>query len=242
MLPEIIDSVIVELETATFDTVLSRIEPLANTVESISEFDINASSRISSSISIFVRISPFAVPWSIVTLLKNESSIVELVNTSLLPVELFSWPLSTIVFVNTLLLPVPSEKSELTIVTLSTAVFAIVPRWISESLTSDVLIVPLLNSLSSITLLFISELNIVTLEILPPVMVILSKISYCIACTSSFLVMFLVPSSPWIRLTITKRSSVRVLAPVIGPNSEIFDIYFYPLFFLIFIKISWWSA
>ena len=46
----------------TFETEESAMLPFANIVESISELEINASSRMSSSISMFVKIRPFAVP------------------------------------------------------------------------------------------------------------------------------------------------------------------------------------
>ena len=221
---EKVESTILVVSISLFESAVSNIVPFENEVVTIVLFEIKASSRISSSIVIFVRIKLLAVPPSMVTLLKNESSMVELVKMLLLPVELFNAPKSTIVFVNTLLLPVPFEKSEVVIATLDTSVPTIVPPSKEVSVIAVESIVPPLNVLLFITLSSMVELKILTPVTDPPVMEILSKTSYWIACSNSFRVIFLVPSSPCMRLTITKRSSERVLAPLIGSSSEIFDI------------------
>ena len=72
---------IVELEIAVSkisvlpEITVSLIVPLEKSVVMITEFDINASSRTISSIVMFVRIKPFAVPCSIATFANVESSI-----------------------------------------------------------------------------------------------------------------------------------------------------------------------
>ena len=124
----------------------------------------------------------------IVTLLATLSFSAELVMTKLLAV-----PSSKVVLVKILLLPVPSEKSENVIVTLFAVLSNISPTVNVEEVMAILLAVELVMTVSSIEprtklVSSISELSISTLsrresdiltpEIVPPVIVILEKISY----------------------------------------------------------------
>ena len=94
--------------------------------------------------------------------------------------------------------------------------------------------VPPVNVESVIVLVVILEslmLDIVTLvlitfepDIFPPVIIILSNGSNCIALTISPREIFFVPSSPCARLTMTNKSLVEVSSAKIDPSCDIFDI------------------